>query len=66
MYESEIASSPAGLRESLGSLGSDVLFFLCGGRAVGTGRGDVIEPLDDHGNHDDQPEDSQDQNRHHR
>lgn len=30
-------------------LGADVPFFLCGGTAIGTGRGDIIDPIDDIG-----------------
>jgi 4-diphosphocytidyl-2-C-methyl-D-erythritol kinase len=33
--------------DSLSTLGSDVAFFSVGGRALGTGRGDHIQPLDD-------------------
>jgi 4-diphosphocytidyl-2-C-methyl-D-erythritol kinase len=39
--------SEAELREVAASIGSDVAFFLCGGRARGTGRGERIEPLPD-------------------
>lgn len=35
------------LLEALGRLGSDVPFFAFGGKAVGTGRGNEIVPLDD-------------------
>lgn len=35
------------LQEMASSLGSDVPFFLYGGTAVGTGRGEVIEPIGD-------------------
>lgn len=35
------------LREVAAELGSDVPFFLYGGTAIGTGRGEIIEPIDD-------------------
>ena len=35
------------LRPVAAAVGSDVAFFLCGGRARGTGRGEKIEPLPD-------------------
>lgn len=35
------------LREIAGEIGSDVPFFLYGGTALGTGRGELIEPLPD-------------------
>ena len=35
------------LLEALGSIGSDVPFFVYGGKALGTGRGEAIAPLDD-------------------
>jgi 4-diphosphocytidyl-2-C-methyl-D-erythritol kinase len=37
----------AELSEIASELGADVPFFLHGGTAIGTGRGDVIEPIDD-------------------
>jgi 4-diphosphocytidyl-2-C-methyl-D-erythritol kinase len=39
--------SPAELRAVAASIGSDVAFFLFGGLARGTGRGEEIEPLSD-------------------
>lgn len=42
------ASRSAGLLAEIGSaLGADVPFFLEGGLALGTGRGDILEPLPD-------------------
>jgi 4-diphosphocytidyl-2-C-methyl-D-erythritol kinase len=38
---------PADLMEVAAALGSDVPFFLCGGTAFGTGRGEVLYPLAD-------------------
>lgn len=38
---------PARLAELAAGLGADVPFFLCGGRAVGVGRGDEVYPLPD-------------------
>jgi|CXWL01.1.fsa_nt_gi 4-diphosphocytidyl-2-C-methyl-D-erythritol kinase len=35
------------LNEIAAGLGSDIPFFLCGGTAIGTGRGEVIEPIAD-------------------
>jgi 4-diphosphocytidyl-2-C-methyl-D-erythritol kinase len=35
--------------EALRSLGSDIPFFTVGGRAIGSGRGDEVEPLEDSG-----------------
>lgn len=43
----ELDTSADDLNEISSSLGSDVPFFLHGGTARGTGRGDVIEPLAD-------------------
>ena len=37
----------ADLVEIAAALGSDVPFFLTGGTALGTGRGEIVEPLDD-------------------
>ncbi|MEO8586737.1 MAG: 4-(cytidine 5'-diphospho)-2-C-methyl-D-erythritol kinase [Acidobacteriota bacterium] len=39
--------SDADLQSIAASLGSDVPFFLVGGRARGTGRGEILEPLPD-------------------
>lgn len=38
---------PGALREIAAGLGADVPYFLCGGLAWGTGRGDEIKPLPD-------------------
>lgn len=37
--------SPARLRARAAELGSDVPFFLTGGAAIGSGRGEVVEPI---------------------
>src|SRR5258708_5159463 len=43
----DIPASDKGLRAIAGALGSDVPFFLYGGTAIGTGRGEMIEPIAD-------------------
>jgi 4-diphosphocytidyl-2-C-methyl-D-erythritol kinase len=43
----DLEPTPAELHEIAAKLGSDVPFFLTGGTAVGTGRGDIIESIDD-------------------
>ena len=43
----ELAPDPAALAAVARRLGADVPFFLVGGTALGTGRGDVLEPLAD-------------------
>jgi len=42
-----VEASADDLTQIAESLGSDVPFFLCGGTARGTGRGNVIEPIED-------------------
>ena len=43
----DIPASDNGLRTIAAALGSDVPFFLYGGTAIGTGRGEMIEPIAD-------------------
>jgi 4-diphosphocytidyl-2-C-methyl-D-erythritol kinase len=43
----ELNASASDLLEIAADVGSDVPFFLTGGAALGTGRGEIIEPLDD-------------------
>ena len=43
----ELNASAANLQSVAAELGSDVPFFLSGGTAFGTGRGEIIEPVDD-------------------
>lgn len=43
----DLKVTPERLREIAARLGSDVPFFLDGGTAIGTGRGEVIEAIDD-------------------
>ncbi len=43
----ELTLTEEDLHSLAASLGSDVPFFLLGGRARGTGRGEILEPLDD-------------------
>ncbi|MDA1184027.1 MAG: 4-(cytidine 5'-diphospho)-2-C-methyl-D-erythritol kinase [Acidobacteria bacterium] len=43
----QMAASPEDLADVAGTLGADVPFFLSGGTALGLGRGDEIDPLDD-------------------
>ncbi len=45
----EIDAKDKDMREIAAELGADVPFFLYGGTAIGTGRGDIIEPIDDAG-----------------
>jgi 4-diphosphocytidyl-2-C-methyl-D-erythritol kinase len=45
LYPPPLASSEQ--QRALSSIGSDVPFFSVGGRALGTGRGEIIEGLDD-------------------
>ena len=46
-YLWNLTLSEADLKPIAASLGSDVPFFLVGGRARGTGRGEILEPLPD-------------------
>jgi len=41
-----VAPDPAQLQAWASSLGSDVPFFLSGGAALGSGRGELVEPMD--------------------
>lgn len=43
----ELGRSPRDLRRVAAGLGADVPFFLMGGTALGTGRGDELYPVDD-------------------
>lgn len=43
----QLAATNGDLLDIAAELGADVAFFLHGGTALGTGRGDIIEPLDD-------------------
>jgi 4-diphosphocytidyl-2-C-methyl-D-erythritol kinase len=43
----EVPGTPEALQPVAASIGSDVPFFLHGGRARGTGRGETVEPLPD-------------------
>ncbi len=43
----EIDAADEVLRDIAADLGSDVPFFLTGGTAIGTGRGELIEPVDE-------------------
>jgi len=43
----ELGKSPRDLRRVAAGLGADVPFFLMGGTALGTGRGDELYPVDD-------------------
>jgi len=47
LYRLELSADSDGRARMMRSLGSDVFFFMFGGRALGTGRGDQIEMLDD-------------------
>ena len=44
-YNKQIAQSE--MAQTLGELGSDIPFFIHGGRALGTGRGSEINPMED-------------------
>jgi 4-diphosphocytidyl-2-C-methyl-D-erythritol kinase len=45
----ELGTSDADLLRIAGGLGSDVPFALVGGTAYGTGHGEIVEPVNDHG-----------------
>jgi 4-diphosphocytidyl-2-C-methyl-D-erythritol kinase len=47
LYAGEVQTDPQREARWMRALGSDVLFFSIGGRAIGTGRGDELRKLDD-------------------